>query len=298
MTSSEPTVDFAAVAIDAEPRRSVVDRARAEIVQRLADRTLEIPVLPHVAQQAMAASADESYDARRLADIIHRDQAMATHILRVANSPLYMPCTPIVSLRQAISRLGMKVISQIAMIVTCQAPAFRVAGYESQVRDLYQHSLASGILAQEIARRRRWNVEEAFLCGLLHDLGRPVALHALVDIFYKLGCPPTWELLKPLLDELHPNIGAILLESWKMPVCLQSAVLFHHHPEQAGDCVRIAQTVRLADDLAHWVVTKGVPDVEPLRKHPMIVPLHLYPEQVDELFAQRARIQETIEAVI
>jgi hypothetical protein len=126
---------------------------------------LELPLLPGIAAQVMQASSDQDCDTKRLSDIIHRDQAMASHVLRLANSPLYMSRMQIVSLQQAVSRLGMKKIREMALIISCESRVFQVKGFETEVRALFRHSLAAGAFAQEIARMRRWNVKRLFSAG-------------------------------------------------------------------------------------------------------------------------------------
>ena len=88
----------------------------------------------------MAATQDDSCDARRLSRMIHRDAALAGHVLKLANSPLYAPTVPIVSLQQAVSRLGMKKIREMALVAACQAKVFRVPGQDARVRQLDRKS--------------------------------------------------------------------------------------------------------------------------------------------------------------
>ena len=84
----------------------VPEELHAALQERLATGTLDVPMLPDVVLQIMNLTFSERTDTRQLADLIHRDQALASHILRVANSPAYKPQTPIVSLQQAITRFG------------------------------------------------------------------------------------------------------------------------------------------------------------------------------------------------
>lgn len=62
------------------------------------------------------------------------------------------------------------------MLISCRSKVFNVEGFKTDVRESFDLSLATAALSQEIARVRRLNVEDAFLCGLLHDIGRPVLL--------------------------------------------------------------------------------------------------------------------------
>src|SRR5258708_12287382 len=155
---------------------------RRRLGQRLDAGGLELPLLPEVAAEVVALTASEDSDTGRRAEVSRRDASMTAHGLRLANSPLYRPRSPIVSLQQALSRLGMSQIRQIALTVSCKQRVFRARGYEAEVHRTFRHSFATGLMAQEIAPARGWNAEEAFLPGLLHDVGRPVLLQAASDV--------------------------------------------------------------------------------------------------------------------
>src|SRR4051794_18613299 len=105
---------------------------------RIASGALELPLLPHVAGQVCALSTSDDASARSLAALLHRDQAIAAHVLRVANSPLYRPRVPIVSLQQAISRLGMTTLREIVLTVSMRSRVFNVSGYTTEIHALWQ----------------------------------------------------------------------------------------------------------------------------------------------------------------
>ena len=142
------------------------------IGERLAAGTLQLPVLPRAAQEALRATSNPRAGAAHLADIIERDQSLAAHLLRIANSPMYAGSTKSVSVRHAIVRLGLAIVAEITMIVAVKSPAFRAPGWETEIGDLFEHAFATGILAKAIAKMKGLSAEEAFLAGLLHDLGR------------------------------------------------------------------------------------------------------------------------------
>ena len=93
---TQPPVD------SAPPSRETEIRAR--LVQRIAERRLELPLLPQTAADVMTLCNDTSCDAVVLSALIQRDQALAAHTLHVSNSAAYAPREPIVSLQQAVSR--------------------------------------------------------------------------------------------------------------------------------------------------------------------------------------------------
>src|ERR1700753_1385006 len=113
----------------AEPIPLVPEELPRRIVDALArqieDDTLDLPVLAGAAQKVMQMALDESVDPVHLADAIRNDTAMAGHLLRVANSPLYRARSAIVSLQQAISRLGMVQVREITLALVSDSRGVR-----------------------------------------------------------------------------------------------------------------------------------------------------------------------------
>lgn len=267
----------------------------AALVERIESGRIELPVLPEVASQVITASMDESCDIRKLTTILNRDQSMTAHVLRVCNSAMYAASVPIVSLQQALSRLGLKRIREIALLISCETKVFKVAGFDLRVRALFRHSLAAAAFAQEIARARRWNVEEAFLCGLLHDIGRPVLLQALVDLRREMQLEVEKDAIEEASREFHCRVGGDLAARWELSERLIETIRFHHDPEAAPTVSRTAMMTRLADDLAHHALGKGKVTEEEIRRHPMNVPLNMYPDELDGLLARRDEIVEMVD---
>ena len=236
------------------PGVPVSEAVRARLVERIEAKTLELPILPAIAAEVMRATSDESADARRLAELIRRDQSMAAHLLRIANSPVYAGAMRLTSLQQACSRLGMDAIRNIAMVISCQTRVFRAPGYETDVRDLFQHSLAAALFAQEIARIRRWNVEEAFLAGLLHDLGRPTLIQAILDIAKELHEIAARAGVLEIVDAHHARVGSMMATSWNLPERAALAILHHHDADPPAEIAQAAFVTSLADELAHLTV--------------------------------------------
>lgn len=78
--------------------------------------------------------------------------------------------------------LGITLLSEIAFTASLKVGAFQIPGYEDDVKKLWRHSLATGAFAKEVARVKRMNVESAYLCGLLHEIGKPVVLRITTTI--------------------------------------------------------------------------------------------------------------------
>jgi putative nucleotidyltransferase with HDIG domain len=277
--------------------RPLASNLRRTLDERLRSGALELPLLPEVSAKVVALTADDGGDARALSDLIHRDQTLAGHILRLANSAMFAPVVRIVSLQQAISRLGMVVLRQMVLAITCSHRLFRVRGFEPYVRTLFDHSFVAAGFAQEIARARRWNVEEAFLCGLLHDVGRPTLLQALVSIAEEHGQALQQESVQPVLDELHAQVGSDLVASWSLPTQLAEAVGYHHRPEEAPSHARLAMVTRLSADLAHSLVGPGEVTDNQIRNHRLLAPLNLYRDDLEALLEHAGDILISLELV-
>ena len=144
------------------------DALEQHLIERIRKGAIELPLLPQVASRILSMVYDPDAEAAKLAALIHQDQALAAHVIRIANSPAYMTRNPVVSLQHAVSMLGMNLMSELAFSASIKGSAFKVPGWDDEVKRLWQYSLASGAYAKEIARVRRFNVESAYLCGLLH----------------------------------------------------------------------------------------------------------------------------------
>ncbi len=269
-----------------------------DILERHLEQELELPILPEAAAQVLTLCEDEKSDSRALERLIERDPSLASHVLRVANTAAYAPRSPIVSLQQAVSRLGRSAIRNIALAVSLQGRVFQVPGHQTRVRAIWLHSAVAASLAREVARRLRRNVEGAFLCGLLHDVGRPVVLQATLDALGPRAKEPLpAALLESAMDEFHEPVGARLVEAWKLADWTVAAVAHHHHPERAAPHEEDARVTRLADLLSHWALDEDSKPADFPADDPVIAALNLYPEDVEALLQLRTSALEFAEVL-
>jgi HD-like signal output (HDOD) protein len=273
---------------------AVENDLRRELTERIALGSLELPVLSHAATSIVTMCMEGHADARSLADALHRDPALAGHVLRVANSSAYAPVEPIISLQQAVSRMGLTTLGQIALAVAVGSRVFNVPGHESWVAEMWRHAALTGGWAREIARERRRNVEGAFVCGLLHDVGEPVLLQDAVDLLSKAKCSATREVLAPIIDELHGSAGERLAQAWNMAPWMSAAIAHHHEPEHASEFRDEIYTTQLADQLALW--TAEFPDeslseaIARFRGSPALDALNVYEDELEILLTRRQKV--------
>lgn len=272
----------------------VPDEFQADLLEYIESGKLELPMLPTVVWEVIELTSGSDVDARKLSAIIHRDQALASHLLRIANSPAYKPVMPIVSLQQAVSRLGIRTLGEIAFAVSLQTRVFEAPGYEANIRLLWHHAVSTAAYAREIARMRRSNVESAFLCGLLHDIGKPILLQALIDRQKTTQVVIDPAAIPGLLDAHHTYVGSLIAEAWALPSQVTESILYHHEaPEGLShpDAVRIT---RFADVLSYHLLMPEMCDDESLRRHPAVVALNLYPDDVETLLGKSEAVQQFV----
>lgn len=263
-----------------------------ELHWRVAQGRVDLPLLPGVAMEVTNVAAQESTDARAIAELLRKDQAMAAHVLRVVSSPLYSGRTQIVSLQQAVARLGVQKIREIALAIAFRVGVFKLKGYEAEVTGLFQHSVSAAMFAQEIARATRRNVEDAFMCGLLHDVGRPVILQALVQILQEQKLHVAPAAVIAATGEVHTDVGGTLADSWGLPEAVEMSIRHHHSPSPPDAHIHSVRITALADELARFAFEpERMPEAE-LRKHPALAPLELYPEMLDKILAKADGIRQ------
>lgn len=272
------------------------------VAERLGTGAIALPLLPQVANQVLALTSQPTVDALQLSNLIHRDPALAGQVLRIANSPAYMPSMPIVSLQQAVARLGMEAVTEIVLAASLQSGTFKVPGYEAELKRLWRHAVASGVFAKEIARLLRSNVESAFLCGLLHAVGKPALLQVISDAQRSRAAAAghrhvSGEELAALLNEFHRGVGMRIAATWGLPQPVLNAISWYADFEAATAGRREAAVSLLADLFATDLGDPAPTFEAALRRHAVIAELNLYPDDVAQLLAKRSGVARTVESM-
>jgi putative nucleotidyltransferase with HDIG domain len=281
--------------------------AFAQVLEtRVASGELDIPVLPEAAREVMDACNREECDMRDLAAIVRRDPALAAHFLRLANSSAFGARTAIVSLPQALARLGVSQTRQIALLVTCQARAFVCKTRKGAAQHLRRHSVATAMWAQEIARLRRLNVEEAFLSGLLGDVGMPALWQLADDIETTSDEVHDPAVVDADVARIHDQVGADIASRWGLPNRTVDTIRMHHSAIPLGTVVATGAgasvdatvvTVQLASTLARATLAGEEITPETIQGHSSAVALSLYAEEIELLIARTPAVVEAIRAL-
>lgn len=264
----------------------------------------ELPTLPGAAMRVASLAQDFNSSTRSIAEAIGADPALAVRVLKAANSPLYAVERQISTLTAAVQTLGNENIHTL-VIISSAARVFANRTWRTPLgRALWRHSLAVALAARQVFTTLRLNgKEEAFVCGLLHDIGRMI-LSLCEDVPYAslLAAEDEQEVLRRECDEFgftHAQVGALVAKRWNLPEEVSYAIHHHHNPGETQRSVVLARAVDAADALAN---TKGVGvravDPEALGVSESVIALGLTPEQLEQIWKQVEGELSALEALM
>ena len=279
-------------------QKDSINQIHSALADRISKEELKLPLLPLVATEILNLTNDPDADITKLAALIQQDQAVASQVLKISNSAAYAPRSPIVSMQQAVSWLGMKMLGELALAVSIENGIFRIKGYDKEISSLWRHALASGLYAKEIARLERQNVEGAFLCGLLHTIGKPIVLQAALEIQHSMDVTLDWNSLTVLLEIHHCYVGAMVAEKWSLPSQVQDAILHYQDYSSLPNPSPAVLATCLSDRLGSYLLGLEAIDPADLASLPVVEALNLYPEDMEELLAKGEAILQAVDAMI
>ncbi len=228
----------------------------------------DLPPLPHVASQAIVMVEDPDTTAGKLTNLLGQDTALAARVLKIANSAMFSMQREITTLNQAIMVIGFKSLKGIIVAATLRQ-LNRTFGKAEQM--IWENSTCTAIGCYNLASfMRKPFVDEAFLLGLLHDLGKLVLIRQLPKEYQgiinatKKGVTYV-DVEQEQLGYAHPLIGALVAKKWNFSMETCQAILHHHDPlPDAATTPTEEKTalVQAADAIAH-LLGFGHPDGYP-----------------------------------
>jgi HD-like signal output (HDOD) protein len=228
----------------------VLERARQHLRSHFARGSFALPVLPDVAAKILQTSNDPEVDIADLCGLVLRDQILASHVLRLANSALFSTGRKINSLEQALLRLGLFTLRELVCAVAFRSHLFCVPEYEPIAVDLWRTSAATAAFCREISTLRLRDRETMFLCGLLHAVGKPAALLGIIDIKRTHALPLDMATTLQLMEEFHVEVGAQIAEKWLLPDAVIEVIRCYQQPQNAKVFQSEAIVVALARAMA------------------------------------------------
>ncbi len=219
----------------------------------------EIPTLPSIATTIMEKTLDENVNAKQIADMVEKDQGLSLKVLKVANSPFYRRIKEISTIRGAVVLLGLNVLKSIVLSISVINLFEGKKKNAMDLFDFWQHSIACAVCAKEIANMvYPASSEDAFVAGLLHDMGKIVADQQICkegEYEKVLEAVSSGRDVIAVEEELigisHATMGKILMEHWNLPSRLTMVVAHHHELPKGGVMAseenRLCAIVHVAD---------------------------------------------------
>lgn len=226
------------------------------LVKRIQTDKLFLPTLPAVAVKVLELLRSPDAGMKEAAVILERDPVMAARALRMATSAAFAGGTKKVTLHEALARLGTKNLK--ALLVEASAQKLfvsRNAQINDQLKSLWEHSVAVGILARDVlALTGVGDSESAYLAGLLHDVGKPIVASVLLEVerqlteVYQRNWIDSGEWLQ-VVGKVHRKVGTALAEKWQLPpavgACIRDAAEY-----DKSDRASLSNAVCFANALA------------------------------------------------
>jgi len=259
----------------------------AEAVVR---RILDISTLPQVALKVLEVARDPEAGVGDLRNVVEADPSLSTRVLRMVNSAAYGLQKRVSNLHQAIGYLGFSQVRNLALTASVSdvfRKSERMGSYNRE--DLWSHLVSVGICARMIARRQQLaNFEDAFLAGLLHDIGIVLMdQHANARFRQMMESLRTDRSLceneREFIGFDHCVLGEMIAEQWRFPPIVRAAIRHHHNASRyEGEdsilvaCVEVANvlcTMKGVTSVGVKLVKPGVDTVQRLglQRHDIVV---------------------------
>lgn len=234
----------------------------ADLLQVLS-QIAEIPTLPTVMAKIMGLTARAETGADELLAVLKYDPALSAKVLKIANSAFYAQIMPVGSVQRAIMVIGFNEIRNVALssvVIRSFPENAKLATF--RLPELWKHSLAVAFGAKLLAERTKaCQPDDAFMAGLLHDIGKVIISQHLPKYFqvvYHYVANTNLTMVaceREILGDTHARVGEWLCRQWKLPEAIRVGVARHHESDYEGALLSdengaLVNILRLANALA------------------------------------------------
>lgn len=278
-----------------------------DIAQRILKEVRDLPPFSAIANRALKLTNDPRSSAVDISRVISYDPAFTARVLRMANSAYYGFARKVTTVSEAIVILGYETLKSVVLALTLQNFYDReIKGYGLEKGELWKHSVGCALAARLIANQVKYpNIEEAFIAGLLHDVGKVLLnlfvkeeLYQIIEMAGSQGLSFA-EAEKRILGFDHQEIGAKVANKWNFNDKIVEAIQYHHRPDRAKKDPDLTAIVHVADficlSLGLGVGSDGM--LYPLKKE-ALNQLKLDEPEIDNIIFSAYNITEEIEKIL
>ena len=216
----------------------------------------QLPSLPTVAQTLLKLAANPETELRQVVQVVKADPAISAKIVKAANSTFFGTRSEVKGIERAVSLLGPSVSNSLALSFGLSAGAVPSSPMSVHYWSCWRESIIQAAAAGEIARRvAPASADDFAFCGLLLDVGRLALLTAFETDY------------RPVLEEAqagqslsqteqqrlgiqHAEVGARLMEQWKLPLAVVEGIRWHHSPLEVFDDLRSTENFSILAAMA------------------------------------------------
>ncbi len=222
-----------------------------------------LPTLPEAITRLSALLRDDRATTTQFEQAVRSDPAVTANLLRAANSAFYGGSEPTTHVRQAVARLGLQRVYEVAIGTSFRRSIpLRLPGYGLDGPTFWLHCAATAVYAEALGRSVGLpDPDLAFTAGLLHDVGKLIIGGFLAELmpesnWWTFG---TAVMERELLGSNHGDVGEAIARRWNLPLPVAHACRWHHEVERAGPEVDrdLVAAVLAADHLAYLAGFSG-----------------------------------------
>ena len=227
----------------------------APVISDIQQAIESIRPIPQVALKVLRIIQDGTYDIRKVAEEVKRDQVISARTIQLCNSAMFAKRHEVVSLDHALVFLGQELFIKLVISAAVQSYYHQCGnGYSLCKGGLYHHAIGTAMIAEKIVGLTK-NIAPAvaYTAGLLHDIGKVVLdqyISAAYPMLYREFQNNTADLIEAetrILGMDHTHVGGLLAEKWSLPAPLVDVIRFHHQPEESRSDRSLTTIVYLAD---------------------------------------------------
>jgi putative nucleotidyltransferase with HDIG domain len=249
LKSVRPAHQYLSKPCDPELLHATIGRACAlrdilthESLKRIVSQTEFIPSLPSIYTQVVEELRSPDGSIKKVGEIIAKDLAMTAKILQLVNSAFFGTPSHVSNPGQAVQLLGLDTVKALVLSIGVFSKFDGTTPSTRIIENIYRHSIKTGTLARKIATKEngdREMVDNTFMAGMLHDLGKLVLIANFPEKYQKIFELSRHENLPfhqaelEIIGATHAEVGAYLLGLWGLPDSIVEGVAFHHNP---GNC--------------------------------------------------------------
>lgn len=229
-------------------------------VEKIVKQVSELVSLPFVVVKINEMLGDKTSSATDIGELIIQDPALATKVLRIANSAFYGLSYQVDTMSRAVTLLGTQQLRDIVVAASCVDVFKKIPNKLMTMEDFWRHSLYCGLSSRALGGLCGFRDSEGlFLGGLLHDIGVLALFKLEPDLSRQAlelnldggqGDPEIHEAEHRLFGFDHADVGGALLGNWKFPEKLTEIVAYHHYPEKAKEFTKEASIVHIANSIS------------------------------------------------